>query len=169
MEQSHILQDLAGSLSTTSGHVRTVGTNVEDLLFRAQHIAHAVKNRRPPSDSEFAFDLKGVRQAVRLLAAEVGEAASHLARVARTVSYEAAATGPAANVQRLSSSIKGSLDTLVGQVKMGRHHMHNAQYGEEAVYLLNDLEAALGQAKAMPSAGQALFTRVTEPPGPGKP
>lgn len=164
MEQLNALKQAEGRLSIVADKTMAHGAKLEDLLFRAQRIASALKNKQKVSDSMFGYDLQGFRRVLRNFAQDIESLPAILTSIEMTAHYEEASFRCAESVSRVAQRIHKGLLALHDHALMAHQHIREADYKIEAWYLCQELEDMAHKAQALPGHGNKIVIAITTPP-----
>jgi hypothetical protein len=165
METQQALKQLEGQLSISSDHVRALSGRLEELLFRAQAIATALKNNVKSSDSMFTYDLQLFRRDVRAFNNEVGGMAGVLSSVERAAQADESLLMRAHSVMRLCDRLHKALAALSDQCLLVNQHIRSAEHKVEAWYLSQEIEALVQSTQGLPSLANKIVLALSSMEG----
>ena len=176
MEQKQALRQSESALSIISDRVSVLSSRLEDLLFRAQRIAHALKKGQKVQDMMFGYDLQNYRRDLRLFANELGALGPALGRIERIACFSEEDFQWAQAVMRLSERLHKAVAALREQALLAHQHIRSSEHKVEAWYLVQEVEALVALAQSLPSVANRIVIQVgtptasaapTAPAGPG--
>lgn len=165
MEQLSALKQLESSLSLFSDRVAVLQGKLEDLVFRAQRIANALKNNLKVQDTMFGYDLQNFRREIQRFSNELGGISNVLAGVERAASFQEDAVKNAQAVMRLSDRLSKALKTLHDQALIAHQHIRQSDHKIEAWYLAQEVEEMAQKTQALPTLANKAVIKVSTPPG----
>ncbi len=165
METVAGLKQLEGQLSIIGDRANALKAKVEDLLFRAQRISNAAKNKMSNTDSMFGYDLQHFRRDVRTYSQEISGLPVLLGSIERTATYDPAAVKFAGSVMRLSMRLSQSLRGLHDMALLAHQHIRAADHKIEAWYMAQEIEELLMRAQGLPTSANKIVIAVSTPPG----
>lgn len=165
MEQLSALRQLERGLSLFSDRVAMLQGKLEDLVFRSQRIANALKNNLQVQDTMFGYDLQNFRREIQRFANEVGALPNTLAGMERTASFQDEAVRNAQDVMRLTDRLSKALKTLHDQTLLAHQHIRQSDHKIEAWYLAQEIEEMAQKAQALPALANKVVIKVSTPPG----
>ncbi len=151
------------SMTMVCDKINAMGGKLEDLLFRAQRIAAAQKNKVANNDSMFGYDLQHFRNEVRTFSAEIGGLPNLVGSIERTAEYNEAAVKPAQSLMRICERLAKSLKTLSDQAYLAHQHIREANHKVEAWYLAQEVEQMAQKAQGLPTVANKIVIRVSTP------
>lgn len=165
MEQLSGLKQMESALSLLSDRVAMLQGKLEDLVFRAQRIANALKNNLKVQDSMFGYDLQNFRREIQRFSNEVGGLPNTLAGMERAASFQDEAVKNAQSVMRLSERLSKALKTLHDQALIAHQHIRQSDHKIEAWYLVQEVEEMAQKSQALPTLANKVVIKVSTPPG----
>ena len=160
MEQLAALKQAEGRLAVLGDRVSVLSGRLEDLLFRAQRIAHALKDNAKVADTMFGYDLQTFRSDVRAFSHEAGDLPVKLERIERAAQYDEPSLVYALAVMRLSDRMHKGLVALLDKVVLAHQHMREAEHKVEAWFLVKEVESLVQQAQGLPGIANRLLVAV---------
>jgi hypothetical protein len=164
MEQLRGLKQMESSLSLVSDHISVLSSKLEDLLFRAQRIAAAIKKQAASPDSMFGYDLQNFRRDVRNFGTEIGGLSSGFSSLERGGFFEEDAIAPAQAAWRLSDRVHKSLMSLYDKAVVAHQHIRSAEHKVEAWYMVQEIEALIQNTQVLPGIANKVVIVVSTPP-----
>jgi|GEM_PF-3213506 len=165
MEQLRALKQMESKLSLLGDHVGVLSGKLEDLLFRAQRIAHALKDNANAkvkvADTMFGYDLQTFRRDVRAFGNDAGGLSSTLGGIEHSAQYDESSLGHAQAVMRLSDRLHKSLGVLLDKAVLAHQHIREAEHKVEAWYMVQEVEALAQQAQVLPGIANKLLIAVS--------
>ena len=138
-------------LSLAADHVHSLSCRLEDLLFRAQRVAHALKRNAPSHDRMFGEDLNALRRDVRAFNNELEEILRVLTGLARPGPYKEEYSRHAQTVNNRSHLLVNAVAALHEQALLAHQHIRQADHRSEAWYLTQEAERLVEQCQPFPS------------------
>ena len=132
MEQLKGLRQMESTLSLVSDHVSVLSSRLEALVFRAQRIAHAMKDGRQEPDMMFGYDLQNFRRDVRTFGNEIGGLGTTLGSISRAAQYDEESVAHAQSVMRVCDRLQRALAALRDQSQLAHQHIRQAEHKMEA-------------------------------------
>ena len=171
MDQVKWLKQTEGSFSLAGDHASVLAGKLEDLLFRAQRIARALRSdsKAPAPDQMFGYDLQNFRRSVREFANETAALSSTLHNIELRGVYDEDSVGHAQALMRLADRLKKSLEGLRDHALLAHAHIRQAEHKVEAWYLTQETEALVNFAQPLPSLANKILIKVSTPGGPDEP
>lgn len=163
MEQMQALKHSESSLSLVADHVSVLSSKLEDLLFRAQRIGHALKSDLAVPDMMFGYDLQNFRRDVRSFSNELGSLSSMLAQIERTAQFDESCVTRAQAVMRLADRLHKALVALHGEALLAHEHIRQADHKVEAWYLVQETEALAQRTQGLPTVANKIVIQVSTP------
>ncbi|MFA6002439.1 MAG: hypothetical protein WC881_00060 [Elusimicrobiota bacterium] len=163
MEQSSALKQAESKLSLMSDRVSVLQSKLEDLLFRAQRIAKAIKSNLTVSDNMFGMDLQNFRRDVRAFSNEVAAVPIAFGTMERSATYDESAVSRAQAVWRMADRLHKSLAALSDQALLAHQHIRQAEYKVEAWYLAQEAEQMAMQTQGLPLIANKIVIAVSTP------
>ncbi|MDD5628732.1 MAG: hypothetical protein PHU21_06685 [Elusimicrobia bacterium] len=161
------IKDAQDALSRASERGRALSGKLEDLVFRAQRIARAIKNGTQVPDSMFGRDLKEFRLDIRSYGTELSGLPNVLTGVAQSARLDPGAKAPAQAISQLSQQIHENLLALEDQGQLASQHIRGAEYKSEMGYLYAEIHGLLVRAQDLPSiADQIVLQAKAAAPAP---
>ncbi len=159
------LKLLEVELGITADHIAGVSAKLEDLLFRTQKIANAVKQKKPHYDTMYAYDLQNFRRDLRTFGMEIMSFPIRLSALERQAGYDPAATKLAANVMRATSRFSNSLKTLEDMARLTQQHIHDPEHKIIAFYIAQEIEELALKGMSLPTIANKILIACTSVPG----
>ena len=167
MEQLQALKQFESRLSLVGDHVSALSGKLEGLLFRAQRIAHALKDNAKIPDNMFGYDLQTFRRDIRAFANDSAGLPSVLASIERSAQYDELSLAHAQAVMRLSDCLHKSLSALLDKAVLAHQHIREADHKVEAWYMVQELGVLDQQTQGLPGlANKVLVAVSTKKDGP---
>lgn len=163
MELMSALKQAEGRISMAGDKASQLGGKLDDLLFRAQKISSALKNKTPNNDTMFGYDLAHFRREVRSYAQEVVSLPAILGSIERDCAPIPGAEKFAQSLMRLAGRLHKALASLHSQALMAHQHIREADHKIEAWYLCQEAEELAQKAQSLPTIAQKIVI-LTAPP-----
>ena len=158
------LKQVEGQLSLMADRVVAVSAKLEDLLYRAQRIAAAVKNGAVNSDTMYGYDLQNFRQSLRTFAMDLGALPPMLGSLERQAVYSLEAVKYAQSVMRNTSRMAQALKALHEMALLAHQHIRMADHKIHAWHIAKEVEEMALQMQGLPmSANRILIASSTSP------
>jgi hypothetical protein len=163
MEQSRALKQLESRLSLLGDHVSVLSGKLEDLLFRAQRIAHALKDdaKAQVGDSMFGYDLQNFRRDVRAFGNDAGGLSAAIGSIERSAQFDEPSVALAQAVMRLSERLHKGLGLLLDQAVLAHQHIRQAEHKVEAWYMVQEVESLVQQVQVLPGIANKVLIAVS--------
>jgi hypothetical protein len=168
MDQLKALKNMEGTLALQSDHISVMSSKLEDLLFRAQRIAAALKDnpKAKISDSMFGYDLQIFRRDVRTVGNDVGGLASALGSIEKAAQYDETSLGHAQAVMRFADRVHKGMCVLLDKAVLAHSHIRGAEHKVEAWYMVQEVEALSQITQVLPGiANKVILAVSTRKPG----
>lgn len=163
MEQRSALKQAESTLVLAADRISGMGGKLEDLFFRAQRIASALKNNLKSNDSMFGYDLQNFRKEVRSFSHEVAALPNLVGGIERTAVYDEESVKAAQSLQRICERINKNLKNLADQAMMAHSHIREADHKVEAWYLAQELEQMAQKGQTLPTVCNKLVLKISDP------
>jgi hypothetical protein len=163
MEQLRALRQAEGRLSLVGDHISVLSGKLEDLLFRAQRIAHALKDnaKAKVTDAMFGYDLQNFRRDVRAFGNDAGGISSALGSIERSAQYDEPSLVHAQAVMRLCDRIFKGLSALLDKAVLAHQHIREAEHKVEAWYMVQEIESLAQQTQGLPGLANKVLVAVS--------
>ncbi|MCX5796062.1 MAG: hypothetical protein NTY77_11255 [Elusimicrobia bacterium] len=158
------IKEAQDALSRASEHGRALSRKLEDLVFRAQRIARALKNGTSVPDSMFARDLKEFRLDIRNFGTELGVLPNALAGVAQSARLDPGAGAPAQAISQLSQQIHDNMLALEDQGQLASQHLRGAEYKSDMGYLFAEIHGLVVRAQGLPAIADQIVSQAKAAP-----
>lgn len=162
MEQRSALKQAESGLTLAADRISSMGGKLEDLFFRAQRIASALKNNLTVNDTMFGYDLQTFRREVRTFSHEVAALPNLVGGIERSAVYDEESVKAAQALQRICARITKSLKALADQAMMAHSHIREADHRVEAWYLAQELEQMASKGQSLPTICNKLVLKVSD-------
>lgn len=160
------LKQLEGQLSLTADRINIVKSKLEDLLFRAQKISAAAKNKMKDNDSMYGYDLQNFRRDLRTFGMDLAALPGLLASMERVAQYDAAAGKFATGVMRASSRVANAMKVLQDMSLLAHQHIRQNDQKILAWYIAQEIEEMSQKCTGLPAiANKIVIACTTEKPG----
>jgi hypothetical protein len=169
METVAGLKQLEGQISIVGDKAGAMKAKVEDLLFRAQRIASAQKNKMTNNDSMFGYDLQNFRRSIRTFSMEMSTLPTLLGSLERTAAYEPAAQKFATSVMRQTMRLSQAMRSLHDTAVLAHQHIRAADHKIEAWYMAQEIEELVMRVQGLPTSANKIVIAVSTPPAGGAP
>lgn len=157
------LKQVDGQLSLMADRVTVVSAKLEDLLYRAQRIAAAVKNGAVSSDTMYGYDLQNFRQSLRKFALDLGTLPPMLGSLERQAAYNLEAVKFAQSVMRNTSRMAQSLKALHEMALLAHQHIRAADNKMQAWYISKEIEEMSLQMQGLPMSANRILIASSTP------
>lgn len=163
MELRSALKMAESSLTLNADRISALGGKLEDLLFRAQRISNAMKNKMAVQDTMFGADLQKFRAEIRNFSHEVAALPGMVGTIERTAYFDEEAAKAAASLQRICERIAKQIKSLADQAYLAHSHIREANHKVEAWYLAQECEQMADKGKTLPTVCNKLVQKVNDP------
>ncbi len=163
MEQTSAFKQAEGNLSMLKDRISKHQARLEDLVFRAQRIATAIKNGAKVTDAMFESDLQSFRREVRSFSNEISSLPAVIGSLERAATYDAAALNSAQALMRLCDQIAKALRSLHEHALIAHQHIREADYKVVAWYVVQELEQMAQKAQSLPATANKIIMKVGTP------
>lgn len=167
MEQTSSLKMAEGKLSQVIDKITFFAAKLEDLLFRAQRISAAAKNKIKSNDSMFGYDLNGFRRQIQNFSHEIGALPVMVSSLERTAGYEEEALKRAQSLMRVADRVNKSLRTLHDHALLAHQHIREADHKIEAWHLVQEIDQMVSKSQSLPSLANKIVLHVSTAPAAG--
>ena len=165
MEQGKALRQLEGKLSMVGDHVSVLSGKLEDLLFRAQRIAHSLKedgkSKVKVADTMFGYDLQTFRRDVRAFGQEAGGLSSVLGSLEHGAAYDESSVMHAQAVMRLADRAHKGVSALLDKAVLAHQHIREAEHKVEAWYMVQEMESLAQMTQVLPGMANKVLLGVS--------
>lgn len=144
------LKQLEGELAVARDRASALGGKLEDLLFRAQRIAHAHKNGLKDPDTMYGYDLQHFRRDLRAYAGDVGALPARLESASRSAAPGAESLARAQAVLRLCAGLAQAVRGLHDSALIAHQHIRAADHKIEAWAVVQELDELASRAQGLP-------------------
>ncbi|MBI5240567.1 MAG: hypothetical protein HY926_08850 [Elusimicrobia bacterium] len=166
MEQLRALRQVESRLSLVGDRVSVLSGKLEDLLFRAQRIAHEL--RREPkaknTDAMFGYDLQSFRRDVRAFGNDAGGFSSTLGSLERSARYDEESLAHAQAAMRLADRLHKNLSALLDKAVLAHQYMREADHKVEAWYMIQEIGSLAQQTQALPGLANKVLVAIGSRP-----
>lgn len=162
MELRAALKMAESTLTLNADRVSALSGKLEDIWFRAQRLANAIKNKLPVQDTMFGQDLQKFRAEVRTFSHEVAALPNIVGSIERTAYYDEEAQKAAGSLQRICERIAKQLKSLADTAHLAHGHMRVPEHKIEAWYLAQECEEMADKGRALPTLCNKLVLRVND-------
>jgi hypothetical protein len=169
MDLMSALKQTEGKVSMVADKVSQLGGKLEDLLFRAQKISAAIKNKSTNNDTMFGYDLAHFRREIRAFSQEIVGLPAVLGSIERDCSPIPGADKFAQSLMRLAGRLHKSVSALHSQALMAHQHIREAEHKIEAWYICQEIEEMTQKSQALPTIAQKIVILTAIPPGAAPP
>ncbi|MBI4678250.1 MAG: hypothetical protein HY748_11775 [Elusimicrobia bacterium] len=152
MEQERLLNLGEERFTEFTDKVQGMTARAEDLLFRAQRWANAVKNKTAYKDNLFADDLQILRRHVRSFIQDSTSLAGLMEWIDRECHFDpdTRALDKARSLLKMVSQFEKDLANLNEQLRHLHHLVPETDLKVEAWYMVQDVEVLYDKAKGYP-------------------
>ncbi|MBI5241862.1 MAG: hypothetical protein HY926_15425 [Elusimicrobia bacterium] len=165
MEQGKALRQLEGKLSMVGDHVSVLSGKLEDLLFRAQRIAHSLKedgkSKVKVADTMFGYDLQTFRRDVRAFGQEAGGLSSVLGSLEHGAAYDESSVMHAQAVMRLADRAHKGVSALLDKAVLAHQHIREAEHKVEAWYMVQEMTSLAQMTQVLPGMANKVLLGVS--------
>jgi hypothetical protein len=165
MEQGKALRQLEGNLSLVGDHISVLSGKLEDLLFRAQRIAHELKNegknKVKVADTMFGYDLQNFRRDARSFGNEAAGLSSAFGGLEHGASCDESSVMHAQSVMRLAERVRKGVGVLLDKAVLAHQYMREAEHKVEAWYMIQELEALAQATQVLPGMANKVLLAVS--------
>lgn len=161
MDTLPALKQLEGRLAVAGDRAATLKSKLEDLTFRAQRIASAVKNNLPNHDTMYGYDLQHFRRDVRAYGLELTALPPALSSLERTAAPDQDAPRFAASVMRQCTRVAQLLKGLQDLALLAHQHIRAADHKTEAWMMAKEVEELAQKAQGLPAAANKIVILVS--------
>lgn len=165
MEQGKALRQLEGNLSLVGDHISVLSGKLEDLLFRAQRIAHELKNdgknKVKVADTMFGYDLQNFRRDARSFGNEAAGLSSVFGGLEHGASRDESSVMHAQSVMRLADRVRKGVGVLLDKAVLAHQYMREAEHKVEAWYMIQELEALAQTTQVLPGMANKVLLAVS--------
>ena len=167
MEQLNALKQAESTLSLINGKVSAIAAKLEDLVFRAQRIATAKKNRQVSNDAMFGYDLQNFRGEIRRFGSDIDSLPNIIGSIERQAVPDDESVRRAQTILRLVTHLSQALRNLHEQAQVTHHAIRESDFKIQAWYLVQEIEQVAQRGQTLPTAANRVVLRVA-PPEPEK-
>lgn len=164
METLSSLKQIEGRLALIGDKVTTLGTKLEDLVFRAMKIASTKKNGGKSTDTMYTYDLQVFRRDLRNFSHEVASLPAQMGGIEREAHYDESCVKYAQSVWRVSDRLSKALGSLHSQACLAHSHIRESDAKIEAWYIVQEIEQMAEKGKMLPNAANKIVVIVSSPP-----
>lgn len=160
------LKQLEGQLSLTADRINVVKGKLEDLLFRAQKISAAAKNKMKDNDTMYGYDLQNFRRDLRTFGMDLSALPGQLASMEKVAEYSLDAAKFATGVMRAASRVANSMKVLQDMSLLAHQHIRQNDQKILAWYIAQEIEEMSQKCTGLPAiANKIVIACTTEKPG----
>jgi hypothetical protein len=163
METFAALKQMEGTLSLTCDRLNAMKAKLEDLLFRAQRIAAAMKATQKVTDTMFGYDLQKFRREVRTFSGEISGIPVVMGSIERGASPDEKAVKFAQSVMRLTMRLSQSLRAMHDMSILAHQHIRTADHKIEAWYLSQEVEEMVMRGQSLPTSANKIVIATAVP------
>jgi hypothetical protein len=161
MEQLRALQQVELRLSSAGDHVSVLSGKLEDLLFRAQRGARALKDAPKAPDAMFGSDLQTFRRDVKAFGKDAGGLSAALGGIAHSAQCDETALAHFQAVLRLCEHLCKALGALLDKAVLAHHHIREAEPKVEAWRMVQEIESLVQQTQGLPDLANKMLAAVS--------
>lgn len=176
MDIHNAFKQAESRLTLVGDRTTTMHAKLEDLLFRAQKISAAAKNKVKSTDNMFGYDLQHFRRDLRSYAMEVVSLPTVLSAIERDCEPNPSMDKAAQALSRLAGRIQKQIGTLHTTALMAHQHMREAEHKVEGWYITQEVEELVQKTQGLPTVAQRIVLRINstapeggQPPAPPAP
>ncbi|HAM37060.1 MAG TPA: hypothetical protein DEB40_09875 [Elusimicrobia bacterium] len=141
---------------------------LEDILFRAQRMAHALKHHLHVSDTMFGYDLRIYRRDLRAYFVDVEMVPNMMGRIARSVQFDESCLNRAQALLRLSNRLNKTVSTLRDHALLAHEHIRQADQKMDAWYLVQETERLAALTRPLLALANKIVISISTPPQGGQ-
>ncbi|MBI5629361.1 MAG: hypothetical protein HY921_00575 [Elusimicrobia bacterium] len=163
MSQQHLIKLVQEKASAIADRARASQSRADDILFRSQQVANALKNGFPLRDRGFGDDLQVFRKILKTLAADVVEIPNFMARLERTARYEEDAIKAAQALFRDISVLQREIRGLQEKALMAHQNIRNSPFFTDSIYLMLEIEKMIEKTDLLPAYANKILIAISSP------
>ncbi len=156
------LKQIEGATSLACDKVQSLKIKLEDLDFRAQRIASAMKNSTTHHDPMFGHDLQRYRREILAFREELSVLSAQLATLSSLAQPDEKALACAQSVLRRSMQLGQNLRTLHDNALLAHQHIRAADLKVEAWYLAQVIEEMQSLSHGLPTVANKIVIATSE-------
>ena len=150
------LKQIEGATSLACDKVQILKVKLEDLLFRAQRIASAIKNSTAHPDPMFGHDLQRYRREILTFREELSGLSSQLGTLSGLAFPDEPSLACAQSVLRRSMHLGQNLRSLHDNALLAHQHIRAADLKVEAWYLAQEIEEMQSLSHGLPAVANKI-------------